>query len=543
MNDPTTGPSETTDHEGPKAAATTNEADILIRDLTVLAGEKELLRDTSAMIRGGKITLLVGPSGVGKSVLMKIIASLIPRDHDSIHFTGQILMNDKPCRQGDFGVVFQAFALFDELSPTSNVEFAIDHAREKNGTVPKELLEQLNVPTDVRTMLLSGGQRQRLAIARALAYNPPAMLYDEPTSGLDPENSRKVGELIRDTQRQHGKTSLVVTHDYESLLPIADAVLVLNPIEKRIDDIPRDQWPKLNEILQPMALTASRKADDWSSEQIGEGLLRRTRQFFVDTTRGAENSLRGLLAIIPVWKSPRWGLRYLGHYARLVCGPTAWFYLFMAGLITGFVTTYYIFQFLPYARYTEPLLVDDLLSATGFALYRIFVPILATVLIAARCGAAVTADVGSKQYSNQIDALQTFGVSPRQYLLSPIMISFLIGVPVLVMIAFITARVTSVVTFTVTHPEHGPDYWYQHFHRSLHVVNQMWYHGSGWLLAKVSCCSVGMALIAYHIGIKPKFSSNDVSRSVTSTILWATLYVLIVHFTFAFFEFNDQIKG
>jgi ABC-type transporter Mla maintaining outer membrane lipid asymmetry permease subunit MlaE len=246
---------------------------------------------------------------------------------------------------------------------------------------------------------------------------------------------------------------------------------------------------------------------------------------------------------VPVWKSPRWGARYLAHFARLVCGPTAWFYLFMAGLITGFVTTYYIFQFLPYARYTEPLLVDDLLSATGFALYRIFVPILATVLIAARCGAAVTADIGSKQYSNQIDALQTFGVSPRQYLLTPIMISFLAGVPLLILIAFFTARLTSVVTFTVTHPEHGPDYWYQHFHRSLHVVNQWWYYGSGWLLAKVSCCAIGIALISYHVGIRPKFSSNDVSRSVTSTILWATLFVLIVHFTFAFFEFNEQIKG
>jgi ABC-type transporter Mla maintaining outer membrane lipid asymmetry permease subunit MlaE len=189
------------------------------------------------------------------------------------------------------------------------------------------------------------------------------------------------------------------------------------------------------------------------------------------------------------------------------------------------------------------LLVDDLLSATGFSLYRIFVPILATVLIAARCGAAVTADVGSKQYSNQIDALQTFGIRPRQYLLSPIMISFLFGVPLLVLIAYITARFTSVVTFTLSHPDHGPDYWYQHFHRSLHVVNQWWYYGSGWLLAKVTSCAVGIALISYHVGIRPKFSSNDVSRSVTSTILWSTLYVLIVHFTFAFFEFNDQIKG
>ncbi len=533
MNDQTAEPHPPTRTSG----------EIRISDLTVVAGDKELLRDTSATFAGGKITLLVGPSGVGKSVLMKIVAGLIAAGHDSVHFSGEIFLGDARRRQGDFGVVFQSFALFDELSPVANVQFAIDHSRSPGEESPVEMLEQLNVPTDVRTVLLSGGQRQRLAIARALAYDPPAILFDEPTSGLDPENSRKVGQLIQETQSRHGKTSLIVTHDYESLVSIADAVFVLNPIEKRLEQIPRERWDQLHEILQPMAAVAARKADDLSAERPAQKLVRSARNFFTGTTRALENVIWGLLSVIPIWKSFRWGMRYLLHYLRLVCGPTAWFYLVMAGMITGFVTTYYIFQFLPYARYTEPLLVDDLLSATGFSLYRIFVPILATVLIAARCGAAVTADVGSKQYSNQIDALLTFGVQPRQYLLSPIMISFLVGVPILVMIGFVTARFTSVVTFTLSHPEHGPDYWYQHFHRGLHVVNQGWYYGSGWLLAKVSSCAVGIALISYHIGLKPKFSSNDVSRSVTTTILWSTLYVLIVHFTFAFFEFNDQIKG
>jgi ABC-type transporter Mla maintaining outer membrane lipid asymmetry ATPase subunit MlaF/ABC-type transporter Mla maintaining outer membrane lipid asymmetry permease subunit MlaE len=516
---------------------------ISIRGLHVRAGERELLVDASADIAAGKITLLIGPSGVGKSVLMRIVAGLIPHDHESIVWSGQIEMGMDPCQQGDFGVVFQSFALFDELSPVANVQFALDHAGSPPEFGPRDLLSRLNVPVDVRTVLLSGGQRQRLAIARAIAYNPPAMLYDEPTSGLDPENARKVGELIRETQRLHGKTSLVVTHDYEYLLPIADAVLVLDPIGKSIRELPKADWSRLGELLQPMAMVASQKADDLSIDVPGEALVRRGRKFLVNTAQAAESVALGLMALVPVWKSPRWGMRYLAHFARLVFGPTAWFYLFIAGLITGFVTTYYIFQFLPYALYTEPLLVDDLLSATGFSLYRIFVPILATVLIAARCGAAVTADIGSKQYSNQVDALQTFGVNPRQYLLSPIMISFLVGVPLLVLIAFFTARLTSVVTFSITHPDHGPDYWYQYFHFSLHEVNQWWYEGTAWMLAKITCCGMGIAIISYHVGMRPKFSSADVSRSVTATILWSTLFVLVIHFSFAFIEFNAQIKG
>ena len=515
-----------------------------ISDLTVIAGERTLLENTQAYFPRGQITLLVGPSGVGKSVLMKIIAGLIDPRHDSIHFQGEITIDGRKSRRGDCGVVFQSFALFDELSPKANVQFADAHAKQPIDVRPAELLKGLNVPNDVRTVLLSGGQRQRLAIARTLAYNPQIILFDEPTSGLDPENSRMVGELIQETTKQHEKTSIIITHDYESLVAIADTVIVLNPIERRLQEVPKKDWSRLSEILQPMAMVAAQKSENIHGDQYTlKSVKKSVVRFLSNTTRCVEGVFLGLFSVIPVWKSSRWGIRYLIHYMRLVFGPTAWFYLMMAGIITGFVTTYYIFQFLPFAVYTEPLLVDDLLSATGFSLYRIFVPVLATVLIAARCGAAVTADIGSKQYSSQIDALQTFGVSPDRYLLTPIMISFLIGVPLLTLIAFFTARYTSLLTFTLTHVDHGPNYWNQFFHKSLDVVNQTLYHGTGWLMSKLTFCAIGVALISYHIGLRPKFSSSDVSKSVTATILWSTLYVLIVHFCFAFYEFNDQIKG
>ena len=489
---------------------------IEISNLTVVAGERTLLENTSASFPKGKITLLVGPSGVGKSVLMKIVAGLIPSSHDSIHYLGEIQINGRKGRRGDCGVVFQSFALFDELSPKANVQFAESHAKDQIEKRPAELLNSLNVPNDVRTVLLSGGQRQRLAIARTIAYNPPVILFDEPTSGLDPENGRKVGELIKQTSLEHDKTAVIVTHDYESLVSIADTVYLLNPIERRLEEVPCEDWDKLSEMLQPMAMVAAQKSDDFSGDQLNlKTIKKKTAQFFSNSTRCVENLLLGMFSVIPIWKSPRWGFRYLVHYMRLVFGPTAWFYLMMAGIITGFVTTYYIFQFLPFAVYTEPLLVDDLLSATGFSLYRIFVPVLATVLIAARCGAAVTADIGSKQYSSQIDALKTFGVSPRQYLLTPIMISFLIGVPLLTLIAFFTARYTSLLTFTLTHLDHGPNYWDQHFHKSLNMVNQLWYYGSGWLLTKLTCCAVGIALISYHIGLRPKFSHTARNEHLT----------------------------
>jgi ABC-type transporter Mla maintaining outer membrane lipid asymmetry permease subunit MlaE len=174
-------------------------------------------------------------------------------------------------------------------------------------------------------------------------------------------------------------------------------------------------------------------------------------------------------------------------------------------------------------------------------MYRIFVPVLSCVLIAARCGAAVTSDIGGRQYGNQIDALKTFDCNPRFYLLTPILWSFLIGTPLLSYAAYYVAKYTSLVTFVLSDPVRGPDFWHQHFHRGLDMYDQFTYRGFEWLLAKLLCCGVGIAIISYYQGRKPKYSTTDVSRSVTATILWATLFSLTVHFVFALFEYEGVV--
>ena len=102
-------------------------------------------------------------------------------------------------------------------------------------------------------------------------------------------------------------------------------------------------------------------------------------------------------------------------------------YVSIAGLVMGFVATYFTFRFLPYRPITEPLVLENVLDALGFSLYRILVPVLTTILVAARCGAAVTSDVGGKVHGQQIDALRTLGIKPARYLLTPILYAFLVG--------------------------------------------------------------------------------------------------------------------
>ena len=526
-------------NEVPSSAAAVPPAAIAIERLSVSAGNRELLREASVTLPAGKISLIVGPSGVGKTVLLKIIAGLIPPADQGIRYEGQIRVGEGLRRMGEIGIVFQNFALFDELTPRANLRLAKDLGGARSRPIQvAAMLSDLRVPHQVPTSQLSGGQRQRLAIARTLAFNPPAILYDEPTSGLDPATGSKVAELIRATHERYGKTSVIVTHDYETLLPIADELLLLDPIAKTLRRVPREDWSRLNELLQPMAAAAVREIEP-QPRSLRERAIAGLLEFLRGTGRAVEAAAEGLVALVPLWRNPHWGLRYVAHYLRLVMGPTAWFYLAIAGIITGFVTTYFIFRYLPYSAYIEPLLIDDLLSAMGFTMYRIFVPVLATVLIAARCGAAVSSDVGSKQYGQQVDALQSIGAAPRYYLLTPIVWSFVVGTPVLTLLAFFSAELTSMLVFVSTHSDHGPDFWNLNFHYGLtRDVSSWFYKGTGWLIGKLVACGFGVATIAYFRARRPKYSSTDVSDSVTATIFWSTLFVLVVHFLFAFWEFD-----
>jgi ABC-type transporter Mla maintaining outer membrane lipid asymmetry ATPase subunit MlaF/ABC-type transporter Mla maintaining outer membrane lipid asymmetry permease subunit MlaE len=523
-------------------------APLHLKQLQIETSRGVLLQETDLTIPAGKITVIVGASGVGKSVLLRTLAGLIHQDNGSIRWQGKIDTGG-----GRVGVVFQQFALFDEWSPIDNVQFAIEH-RDADTSRPeliqetlsaKAWLNELGVPSATPVSLLSGGQKQRLAIARTLAANPSIVLYDEPTSGLDAATGKQVASLIEETHQKFGRTSVIVTHDYETLMRIADQVILFDSRSKRLEVVAQDQWESVASRIHSVVLPDSNANDATNQSRSPSKATRWSGSLQAFCFRSGQVAVEALLlpwTLRPNFPSTTWAVKFFLHYLRLVGGVSAIAYLMIAGLIAGFTTTYFTFRFLPYRVYTQPLLIDELLSAIGFALYRVLVPVLATVLIAARCGAAVAADVGVKKYGGTIDAMRTFGIEARIYLLVPIVAAFVIAVPCLEWLAFQSARWISAVTFSASHPDVGVFFWRQHFDRRIggtggSFATSTFASPFGWVLLKNLLCGVGSGVIGYYRGLSPKQSASDVSDAITSTVLWSTLYVLAVHFVIALLEF------
>ncbi|MBB1603731.1 putative 2-aminoethylphosphonate ABC transporter ATP-binding protein [Variovorax sp. UMC13] len=190
------------------------------------------LRDIHLRVNAGEMLCFLGPSGCGKTTLLRIIAGL------ETQTAGQILQNGKdvswlPPDRRDYGIVFQSYALFPNLSIADNVGYGLVNSRARKAEIKarvEELLTLVGLPTSGAKYpsQLSGGQQQRVALARALATRPGLLLLDEPLSALDAiERIRLRGE-IRRLQKQVGITTIMVTHDQEEALSMADRIVVMN---------------------------------------------------------------------------------------------------------------------------------------------------------------------------------------------------------------------------------------------------------------------------------------------------------------------------
>jgi len=200
-------------------------------------GDQVVLDDLDLTVEPHRITVIIGESGGGKSVLLKHIIGLIRPDSGSVYIDDVDIsvLNDRQLNEvrKNFGMLFQEAALFDSMTVGENVAFPIrEHTRlskEEIDGIVEEKLRQVGLKkvTGKMPAELSGGMRKRVGLARALALNPKIILFDEPTTGLDPIRRDDIDRLIVKTQQLTGATCLVISHDIDSTFKIAHKVAML----------------------------------------------------------------------------------------------------------------------------------------------------------------------------------------------------------------------------------------------------------------------------------------------------------------------------
>jgi phospholipid/cholesterol/gamma-HCH transport system ATP-binding protein len=236
---------------------------IEVKDLKKGFGDKMVIKGVSMVMQDGKCNLIIGTSGSGKTVLMKCLIGLFEPDagdiiYDGKSFTSMTIEDKKEIRK-QIGMLFQGSALFDSLNVERNVMFPLDMFtnwgyKEKRKRV-NEVLDRVNLEGANKKFPaeISGGMKKRVGIARAIVLNPKYLFCDEPNSGLDPQTSLVIDKLIQEITVEYNITTVVNTHDMNSVMEVGDNIIYMNQGEKEWEgnnkEIIFSKNDKLNEFI------------------------------------------------------------------------------------------------------------------------------------------------------------------------------------------------------------------------------------------------------------------------------------------------------
>ena len=238
---------------------------IAVEDLHKSFGSQKVLNGISLAVSRGETLAVLGRSGTGKSVLLRLVIGLEKPDSGSVRIHGQDIAGLALDQIGEIrkkmGFLFQHAALYDSLTVEQNVAFPLQHhkkemSRSEQGDRVRKLLAEVGMEGDLEKMPsdISGGMQKRVGLARALALEPDILLLDEPTAGLDPISAAEIDDLVLKLQEEHHMASIVVTHDLHSAKTIAGRLALINEgnvvIEGSFEELQKSDIEFVREFLK-----------------------------------------------------------------------------------------------------------------------------------------------------------------------------------------------------------------------------------------------------------------------------------------------------
>lgn len=251
---------------------------IVAKDVCKSYGKAEVLKNLSLTVQEGEIVVILGRSGIGKSVLLKQIIGIETPEKGYVEVKGQRISELSRVERykaiKDMGMLFQGSALFDSMTVEENTGFHLEqHHLFPSKEIKKKVihaLELVGLKDAIGKMpgSLSGGMRKRAAIARLIVYHPSIMLYDEPTTGLDPLTSDNIVELIDKTRRELNASGIVVTHDIRAALKLGDRLAFLHD-GKILHIAPKHEFMKIQDPILTTFLEKSMVTDSYLKQYEG----------------------------------------------------------------------------------------------------------------------------------------------------------------------------------------------------------------------------------------------------------------------------------
>lgn len=490
-----------------------------------------LLHQADFSLAAGEVVILAGPSGSGKSTLVNLLSGAISAADEGWRIAGHVRYSGARVdlareRITLGGVVFQNFALFDELTVGQNLAIAADHNEVVGGALVAAIDGLLrDVDRAVPVNACSGGQRQRVAIARTLLGNHPVLFLDEPNSGLDVSASKRLAELIRSLSSDLGVPVVIIAHHYRHLIDVADRVLMLDPRSHSLVELPADA----SRVERELEAIEAVRADSQSDAVQPVAPERATAAVAVSA---------GPMRSSAVWRLD-WALRFLVGYLWELCfSPSALLFVGLGSVIVGFVTTWFIFQYLPFRDLLLPMIHSDALAGLAFSELRVLAPLTTAVLIATRNAALIGADIGHKVYSDQIKAMRNLNVPHDAYLTGTILIASAVASVVLVLMSECLTGWVAMVTWAYIFPDESTYMWRDQFFQRLWPPGQLLMDGTDWIALKAIPSIVGAAGISLYFGYRAKATVVDINQSIAQALIWGLSYVLIWQSVLTLIEFK-----